>query len=159
VACIRGGEPGKGNGIAFWIHSVASCSQVIDRNVGPDVAGLLKHNANVVLMHPPSWPLVSSFAVRFTSLYFCFSSDLGSGKIVWADEDVKQLLGPIAEVIVSRLTCCNVFEISHFINQYLDSPTRTDFLQGFKPSGKYGGVVGMFRDNTSAEQIGFFDKV
>ncbi|KAJ7928465.1 hypothetical protein B0H13DRAFT_2228920 [Mycena leptocephala] len=50
------------------------------------------------------------------------------GKIVWADED------------------------------YLDSPTRTDFLQGFKPSGKYDGVVGMFRDNTSAEQIGFFDK-
>ncbi|KAF8178586.1 hypothetical protein K438DRAFT_1266375 [Mycena galopus ATCC 62051] len=62
------------------------------------------------------------------------------GKIVWADEDVKQLLGPIADVI------------------YIDSPTRADFLQGFKPKGKYHDVVGIFRDNSSAEHIGFFDK-
>ncbi|KAF7362194.1 2-hydroxyacid dehydrogenase [Mycena venus] len=62
------------------------------------------------------------------------------GRIVWADEDVKQLLSPIADVI------------------YFDSPTRADFLQGFKPNGKYYDVVGIFRDNTSAEQIGFFDK-
>ncbi|KAJ7350445.1 hypothetical protein DFH08DRAFT_861478 [Mycena albidolilacea] len=62
------------------------------------------------------------------------------GRIVWADEDVKQLLGPIADVI------------------YIDSPTRADFLQGFQPNGKYADVVGIFRDNSSAEQIGFFDK-
>ncbi|KAJ6497725.1 hypothetical protein C8R45DRAFT_137387 [Mycena sanguinolenta] len=62
------------------------------------------------------------------------------GKIVWADEDVKQLLDPIAEVI------------------YFDSPTRADFIEAFKPNGKYHDVVGLFRDNTSAEAIGFFDK-
>ncbi|KAJ7039076.1 D-isomer specific 2-hydroxyacid dehydrogenase [Mycena alexandri] len=62
------------------------------------------------------------------------------GKIVWADEDVKQLLGPIAEVI------------------YFDSTTRADFLEAFKPNGKYYDVVAIFRDNTSANKIGFFDK-
>ncbi|KAJ7782747.1 D-isomer specific 2-hydroxyacid dehydrogenase [Mycena metata] len=62
------------------------------------------------------------------------------GKIVWADEDVKQLLGPIAEVI------------------YYDSTTRTDFLDAFKPNGKYHDIVAIFRDNTSANKIGFFDK-
>ncbi|KAJ6576834.1 hypothetical protein B0H10DRAFT_927751 [Mycena sp. CBHHK59/15] len=62
------------------------------------------------------------------------------GTIVWADEDVKALLGGISEVI------------------YYDSPDRADFLRGFTPGGKYAGVVAIFRDNTSAEKIGFFDK-
>ncbi|KAJ7209708.1 D-isomer specific 2-hydroxyacid dehydrogenase [Mycena pura] len=62
------------------------------------------------------------------------------GEIVWADEDVKQLLEPIAEVVC------------------IDSPTRADFLDAFKPNGKYHNVVAIFRDNTSADRIGYFDK-
>ncbi|KAJ7647642.1 hypothetical protein FB45DRAFT_822666 [Roridomyces roridus] len=62
------------------------------------------------------------------------------GEIVWASEDVEQLLGPIAEVIT------------------YSSATRADFLQGLQPGGKYDGVVGIFRDNSSANKIGFFDK-
>ncbi|KAJ7072627.1 hypothetical protein C8F01DRAFT_1299774 [Mycena amicta] len=62
------------------------------------------------------------------------------GDIVWAAEDVQQLLGPISQVIT------------------YSSKDRKDFLDGFKQGAKYDGVVGIFRDNTSADRIGFFDK-
>ncbi|KAF8653338.1 hypothetical protein AX16_004038 [Volvariella volvacea WC 439] len=62
------------------------------------------------------------------------------GEIVWARSDVKELLGDIAEVI------------------YFDSKNRQDFLDGFKPGGKYDKVVALFRDNTSTDHIGIFDE-
>ncbi|KAF7315178.1 2-hydroxyacid dehydrogenase [Mycena indigotica] len=62
------------------------------------------------------------------------------GEIVWAGEDVQQLLAPVSQVIT------------------YNSQDRKDFLEGFNQGGKYDGVVGIFRDNTSADHIGFFDK-
>ncbi|KAF8891757.1 hypothetical protein BD779DRAFT_1512939 [Infundibulicybe gibba] len=62
------------------------------------------------------------------------------GEIVWAHDDVISLLGGIAEVI------------------RLSSPNRADFLKGFQADGKYAGTIGIYRDNTSANQIGIFDK-
>ncbi|KAF7298080.1 2-hydroxyacid dehydrogenase [Mycena chlorophos] len=62
------------------------------------------------------------------------------GEIVWAGDDVQQLLAPISQVIT------------------YDSQNRADFLAGCKAGGKYDGVVGIFRDNTSADRIGVFDK-
>ncbi|KAF9017153.1 2-hydroxyacid dehydrogenase [Rhodocollybia butyracea] len=59
-------------------------------------------------------------------------------QLFWADDDVKQLLGPIAE--------------------YFDSTDRTDFLKGFQPGEKYEGTVAMFRDNNLTDKIGIFDK-
>lgn len=40
----------------------------------------------------------------------------------------------------------------------MDSPNRADFLAGLQPGGKYDGVVGLYRHNSSAERIGLFDK-
>ena len=40
----------------------------------------------------------------------------------------------------------------------MDSNDRTDFLADLKPNGKYGGIVGIYRHNSSAERIGIFDK-
>ncbi|KAF8222879.1 2-hydroxyacid dehydrogenase [Tricholoma matsutake] len=60
--------------------------------------------------------------------------------IVWAHDDVKRLLGDIAEVI------------------YMDSRNRQEFLEGFCPGGKYSNVVGIYRENASAGKIGIFDK-
>jgi len=42
--------------------------------------------------------------------------------------------------------------------QYMDSLNRSDFLEGFCPGGKYSDVVGIYRENMSAEKIGPFDK-
>lgn len=39
----------------------------------------------------------------------------------------------------------------------MDSPSRADFVAGFKAGGKYEGVVGIYRHNVSAGQIGIFD--
>ncbi|KAF9526644.1 2-hydroxyacid dehydrogenase [Crepidotus variabilis] len=61
-------------------------------------------------------------------------------KIVWAHEEVKQMLGAIADVV------------------YVDSPDRKAFLAGFGLGGKYEGTVGIYRENDSAEAIGKFDK-
>ncbi|KIK09206.1 hypothetical protein K443DRAFT_671690 [Laccaria amethystina LaAM-08-1] len=60
--------------------------------------------------------------------------------IVWAHDDVKELLGGIAEII------------------YVDAPDRASFLADCKPEGKYGGAVGIYRENESAKEIGVFDK-
>lgn len=40
----------------------------------------------------------------------------------------------------------------------MDSSNRADFLAGLKPNGKYAGIVGIYRHNTSADYIGVFDK-
>lgn len=62
------------------------------------------------------------------------------GEIVWAQQDVKELLGGISEVL------------------YYDDKNRQSFLDGFKQGGKYDNVVALFRDNTSATDIGVFDE-
>ncbi|KAG5647111.1 hypothetical protein DXG03_001482 [Asterophora parasitica] len=62
------------------------------------------------------------------------------GRIVWAHEDVQNLLGDITEVV------------------YLDSKNRREFLAAFQPGGKYSDVVGIYRENGSAEILGVFDK-
>ena len=40
----------------------------------------------------------------------------------------------------------------------MDSPSRPDFFAGLQPGGKYDGIVGIYRNNTSADFIGIFDK-
>ena len=40
----------------------------------------------------------------------------------------------------------------------MDDSNRADFLSGLKPNGKYAGIVGVYRHNTSADRIGVFDK-
>lgn len=40
----------------------------------------------------------------------------------------------------------------------MDSSNRADFLAGFRPGGIYADVVGIYRENGSAERIGVFDK-
>jgi len=62
------------------------------------------------------------------------------GAIVWAHDDVKKLLGDISEII------------------YLDSQNRADFLAAFRSGGKYADVVGIYRENGSANKIGVYDK-
>ncbi|KIK69048.1 hypothetical protein GYMLUDRAFT_213990 [Collybiopsis luxurians FD-317 M1] len=62
------------------------------------------------------------------------------GQIAWADDDIKELLAPIAEVV------------------RFDSTDRKDFLQGFQSGGKYEGTIAMFRDNNVTDKIGIFDK-
>jgi len=62
------------------------------------------------------------------------------GDIVWAHDEVKELFDGTAEVI------------------RMDSSNRADFLAGLKPNGKYGGIIGIYRHNSSAERIGIFDK-
>ncbi|KAF8070768.1 D-isomer specific 2-hydroxyacid dehydrogenase [Lyophyllum atratum] len=62
------------------------------------------------------------------------------GRMVWAQDDVQRLLGDITEVV------------------YLDSKNRSEFLAAFQPGGKYSDVVGIYRENGSADIIGVFDK-
>ncbi|KAF8583802.1 2-hydroxyacid dehydrogenase [Ramaria rubella] len=62
------------------------------------------------------------------------------GDIVWAHEDVKELLGSIAEVV------------------RVDSQTRSEFYSQLTGSGKFVGTVGIYRHNSSADRIGIFDK-
>lgn len=40
----------------------------------------------------------------------------------------------------------------------MDSHSRYHFLEGFRPGGKYSSVVGIYRENSSAKEIGIFDK-
>ncbi|CAL1711309.1 unnamed protein product [Somion occarium] len=41
---------------------------------------------------------------------------------------------------------------------HMDSPNRADFLEGWKPGGKYDGIVAIFRRNFSAAKIGIFNE-
>ncbi|KAF5380389.1 hypothetical protein D9615_004711 [Tricholomella constricta] len=67
-------------------------------------------------------------------------TDLSQGRMVWAHDDVQRLLGDITEVV------------------YLDSKNRSEFLAAFQPGGKYSDVVGIYRENGSADILGVFDK-
>jgi hypothetical protein len=40
----------------------------------------------------------------------------------------------------------------------MDSSTRPEFITGLQPNGKYAGVIGVYRNNSSADSIGIFDK-
>ncbi|KIJ51306.1 hypothetical protein M422DRAFT_223817 [Sphaerobolus stellatus SS14] len=62
------------------------------------------------------------------------------GNIVWAHEDVKELLGGIAEVVD------------------LDSQTREEFFGELSGNGKFANLVAIYRHNSSADRIGIFDK-
>jgi len=62
------------------------------------------------------------------------------GDIVWAHDETKHLFSNIAQII------------------RMDSTTRAEFIAGLKPHGKYAGIVGVYRNNSSAERIGVFDK-
>jgi lactate dehydrogenase-like 2-hydroxyacid dehydrogenase len=59
------------------------------------------------------------------------------GDIVWAHDEVKEMLGPIAEVV------------------RMDSPNREHFFQHLNST--YANIVGIYRHNTSADRIGIFD--
>ncbi|THG93122.1 hypothetical protein EW145_g8464, partial [Phellinidium pouzarii] len=61
------------------------------------------------------------------------------GNIIWAHDETKDLLGGISQIVL------------------MDSPDRDDFLNGFKSGGKYDGVVGIYRHNSSSDRIGIFD--
>ncbi|KII95713.1 hypothetical protein PLICRDRAFT_97913 [Plicaturopsis crispa FD-325 SS-3] len=62
------------------------------------------------------------------------------GDIDYAHDEVKELLGGIAEVI------------------RLDSNSREEFVAELQPGGKYAGIVGIYRRNVSRNRIGVFDK-
>lgn len=61
------------------------------------------------------------------------------GNLVWAHEEARQLFDGLADTV------------------RMDSPDRADFLAGLKAGGKYDGIVGVYRHNTSADRIGVFD--
>ncbi|KAF8721194.1 hypothetical protein AX14_010488 [Amanita brunnescens Koide BX004] len=60
--------------------------------------------------------------------------------IVWAQDDLQRLLGDISEIIA------------------MDSQDRSSFVEACRPGGKYDGVIGIYRENDSADKIGKFDK-
>ncbi|KAI0759996.1 D-isomer specific 2-hydroxyacid dehydrogenase [Trametes elegans] len=62
------------------------------------------------------------------------------GDLVWAHRECEDLFQGLAEVI------------------RMDSPNRSDFFANLQPGGKYDGIVGIYRHNISADQIGIFDK-
>jgi glyoxylate reductase len=39
----------------------------------------------------------------------------------------------------------------------MNSPNRNEFLAGLAPGGRYHGITGIYRDNTSTDFIGIFD--
>ncbi|OBZ69685.1 putative 2-hydroxyacid dehydrogenase UNK4.10 [Grifola frondosa] len=63
-----------------------------------------------------------------------------AGDLVWAHDECAELFSGLAEVV------------------RMDSPDRADFIAGLQPGGKYEGIVGMYRHNISADQIGVFDE-
>ncbi|KAI0302364.1 D-isomer specific 2-hydroxyacid dehydrogenase [Multifurca ochricompacta] len=62
------------------------------------------------------------------------------GDIVWAHEETKQLFHGLAEVV------------------RMNSPDRADFFVNLKAGGRYEGTVAIYRDNSSAERVGVFDR-
>ncbi|KAG8932612.1 hypothetical protein FRC03_000745 [Tulasnella sp. 419] len=61
------------------------------------------------------------------------------GDIVWAHEECAEMLGSIANVV------------------RMDSHSRDEFVKELN-GGKYSGIVGIYRHNSSAERIGIFDE-
>ncbi|KAI9441654.1 hypothetical protein H4582DRAFT_1934035 [Lactarius indigo] len=62
------------------------------------------------------------------------------GDLVWAHEESKQLFHGIADVV------------------RMDSLDRADLFANLNQGGKYEGTVAIYRDNTSAERVGVFDR-
>ncbi|KAF9039459.1 hypothetical protein BDZ89DRAFT_1060906 [Hymenopellis radicata] len=62
------------------------------------------------------------------------------GTIQWATEELKELFDGIAEVI------------------FFSSPDRATFFEDLGPNGKYGDIVGLFRDSSVIPKTGNFDK-
>jgi len=62
------------------------------------------------------------------------------GSVEFAQDELKHLLGGIADVVT------------------LSSSTRTEFFASFEPGGPYEGTVAIFRRNVSAQRIGVFDR-
>ncbi|KAI0767025.1 D-isomer specific 2-hydroxyacid dehydrogenase [Fomes fomentarius] len=62
------------------------------------------------------------------------------GDLVWAHKEADELFKGIADVV------------------RMDSSSRPEFFAGLQPKGKYDGIVGIYRHNTSADHIGIFDK-
>ncbi|KAH9050958.1 hypothetical protein EDB83DRAFT_2543099 [Lactarius deliciosus] len=62
------------------------------------------------------------------------------GDLVWAHEESKQLFHGLADVV------------------RMDSLDRADFLANLNQGGKYEGTVAIYRNNTSAEHVGVFDR-
>ncbi|KAG8721451.1 hypothetical protein FRC09_007875 [Ceratobasidium sp. 395] len=60
------------------------------------------------------------------------------GDLVWANEDAKQMIGPLAEIIPMK------------------SQSRDQFFSEL--STTYAGISGIYRHNSSADRIGIFDK-
>ncbi|QRW25345.1 ubiquitin family protein [Rhizoctonia solani] len=60
------------------------------------------------------------------------------GDLVWANEDAKQMIGPLAEIIPMK------------------SKSRAQFYEEL--STTYANITGIYRHNTSADFIGIFDK-
>jgi glyoxylate reductase len=44
------------------------------------------------------------------------------------------------------------------LRKLMDSRDRSEFLKGLSAGGKYAGIIGVYRHNTSADHIGVFDK-
>ena len=80
-----------------------------------------------------------------------------AGKLVWAHDDLQNLLGNIAEVVVCILLAF-ANQIQGWLHQYVDSPDRKSFLADFGPGRKYENTVGIYRENESATKIGTYDK-
>ncbi|KAH9067619.1 D-isomer specific 2-hydroxyacid dehydrogenase [Lactarius vividus] len=62
------------------------------------------------------------------------------GDLVWAHEESKQLFHGLADVV------------------RMDSLNRADFFANLNQGGKYEGTVAIYRNNTSAEHVGVFDR-
>lgn len=62
------------------------------------------------------------------------------GDIVWAHEESKQFFQGLADVV------------------RMDSLDREDLFANLNQGGKYEGTVAIYRDNTSAERVGVFDR-
>lgn len=77
---------------------------------------------------------------------------------MWAHDEVKELLGDLAEVVVRPLVHFEIVHHSLRTHQRLGSTSRADFLANLQSGGKYAGIVGVYRHNTSADRIGLFDK-
>jgi len=83
------------------------------------------------------------------------------GDVIHAQEELNQDLGSIAEVLVSpnshpfpfKLPLMTLLILS---SQRLDSRNRSEFFTECK-SGKFSKITSIYRHNSSASSIGFFD--
>ncbi|KAH9942210.1 D-isomer specific 2-hydroxyacid dehydrogenase [Epithele typhae] len=62
------------------------------------------------------------------------------GDLVWAHKECEGMFKGVADVIV------------------MDAKDRATLFAGLAPGGKYDGIIGIYRHNTSADRIGVFDK-